>query len=78
MIYQALPLVFDRLCTSEQAHIVIVVSPLINLIQDQVMQLKKLGITSVNISAVENEEEKKDLEKGKFSVVYGTPEARGF
>ena len=39
------------------------------------MQLKKLGITSVKISAVENEEEKKDLEKGKFSVVHGTPEA---
>ena len=42
------------------------------------MQLKKLGITSVKISAVENEEEKKDLEKGKFSVVHGTPEARRF
>ena len=75
LIYQALPLVFDRLYTSEQGHIVIVVSPLINLIQDQVMQLKKLDITAINISAVDNEEEKKDVEKGKFSVVYGTPEA---
>ena len=58
-----------------QGHIVVVVSPLINLITDQVSYLQGLGITAINISGIEDEGERKEVEKGSFQVVYGTPEA---
>lgn len=79
LIYQALPLIFDEV-TRIRGHIVVVVSPLLNLIQDQVANLQKLGISAVSLSAVIGEEEGveekiKEVENGKFSVVYGTPES---
>ena len=79
LIYQALPLIFDEV-TGIRGHIVVVVSPLVNLVQDQVANLQKLWISAVSLSAVREEEEGveekiKEVENGKFSVVYGTPEA---
>jgi len=79
LIFQALPFMFDSLYTEidreNQGHIVVVVSPLINLIKDQVRYLTTLGISAINISGVESEEERRKLERGSFQVVYGTPEA---
>jgi superfamily II DNA helicase RecQ len=61
IIFQALPLICDRLfheqCQSGQGNIVVVVSPLLNLIAEQVKSLKELGIKAVSISDVESEEE---------------------
>ena len=71
LIYQALPLVFDAM--HREGHIVVVVSPLINLRKDQVQKLKNLGISAVTLSDIE-EEDVKAVEKGVFSVVYGSPE----
>ena len=42
--------------------------------KDQVSYLRRLGITAVSLSDMENED-LENIEKGNFSVVYGTPEA---
>lgn len=73
LIYQSLPTVFNML-KDNKAHIVVVVSPLISLMNDQVSYLKSIGISSVNISST-SDEEKKDVESGKYSIVYGSPES---
>ena len=71
LIYQVLPLVFDAM--HGEGHIVVVVSPLINLMKDQVQKLRNLGISAVTFSDIE-EEDAKAVEKGVFSVFYGSPE----
>ena len=73
LLYQALPLVFD-LTSQEPGHIVIVVSPLISLMEDQVSYLKELGIKAANISSLEDGECTR-VESGVYSLVYGSPEA---
>ncbi|XP_022807923.1 putative ATP-dependent DNA helicase Q1 [Stylophora pistillata] len=73
LIYQALPLVFDHV-TDESGHIVIVVSPLISLMEDQVKYLRSLGLSAVNISS-NFEVDRAKIEKGEYSIVYGSPEA---
>lgn len=72
-IFQALPLVLDLLDKAKD-HIVVVVSPLINLITDQVNYLNDLGVKACNISAIDDEE-KRHVEEGLYKLVYGTPEA---
>ena len=72
LIYQALPLVFDAM--HGEGHIVVVVSPLVSLMKDQVQKLRSLGISAVTLSDIV-EEDAKAVEKGVFSVVYGSPEA---
>ena len=48
---------------------VVVVSPLVNLMQGQVIHLRSLGISLVSLSNIE-EDELRYVEKEKFSVVY--------
>ena len=55
-------------------HIVAVISPLVNLMKDQVVKLSSLGIPAVNLSEID-EEKAMGVEKGVFSIVYGSPEA---
>ena len=74
LIYQGLPVIFDTI-TRTSGHIVAVLSPLLNLINDQVNHLNCLGIRAVNLSNVKNEEERIMVEHGAFAIVYGTPEA---
>ena len=73
LLYQALPLVFD-FTSQEPGHIVVVISPLISLMEDQVSHLKELGLKAANISSVE-EAERTRVESGEYSVVFGSPEA---
>ena len=49
LIYQALPTVFDAL-RSSSGHIVVVVSPLIGLMDDQVKFLTSVGIKALNLT----------------------------
>lgn len=72
LIYQALKIVFN--ITRNSTGHVVVISPLVNLMKDQVENLKKLGISAISLSNVKDEEAK-DVEEGHFVVVYGTPEA---
>ena len=72
LIYQALPIVFDSVF-KEKGHIVVVVSPLISLIEDQINNVRGLGLSAVNIS--DPEVDGLRVEKGEYSLVYGSPEA---
>ena len=71
LIYQALPVCFDVLYTDVQ-HIVVVVSPLINLMKDQVSKLQKLGVSAISLTEI-SEQDAKSVEQGSFSIVYGMP-----
>jgi len=72
LIYQALPFVYDSIL--EAGHIVVVVSPLVNLMKDQVDKLANLGILAASLSEI-SEENAKGVVEGRFSIVYGSPEA---
>ena len=73
LIYQVLPLLCKKLLICENP-IVLVVSPLLSLIDDQINQvnaLEYLGVTACKI-------EKKNFDaicKGQYNMVFGTPEA---
>ena len=73
LVYQALPTVFDSL-TARSGHIVVFVSPLVNLMRDQVRSLRSIGISSVSLSDLQEGEAEK-VEKAAYSVVFGTPES---
>ena len=73
LIYQALPTIFDAL-RSSSGHIVVVVSPLISLMDDQVKFLTSVGIKALSLTSA-SEEDRLNAEKGKYSLVYGSPEA---
>ena len=66
-------LVFDRV-SNMNGHIVVVVSPLVSLMDDQVKHLQSLVLSAVNISS-DSEPDLSKIEKGEYSVVYGFPEA---
>ena len=72
LIYQALP-VFDHVNKSA-GHIVVVVSPLVSLMDDQVKILTDLGLSAISISSQEELDVTK-IEKGEYSIVFGSPEA---
>ena len=72
LIYQALPFVYDSILEAD--HIVVVVSLLVNLMKDQVDKLANLGILAASLSEI-SEENAKGVVEGRFSIVYGSPEA---
>ena len=74
LIFQALPTMLDMVM-AHQGGIVVVDCPLLNLSKDQVAYLNSLGISAINISDVKNEGDSRDVEAGKYSLVYGTPES---
>ena len=76
LLYQAMPLVFD-LTSQERGHIVVVVSPFIILMENQVSHLKELGLKAANISSLELGEGTR-VESGKHSLVYGLPDHEGW
>ena len=73
LIYQALPFVYNSI-RETAGHIVVVVSPLVNLIKDQVDKLTNLRILAASLSEI-TEENEKGVVEGKISVVHGSPEA---
>ena len=73
LIYQALPLVCDAV-RGTTGHIVVVVSPLVNLMRDQATKQANIGIPAVTLSNI-SDENMRVVGRGAFSVVYGSPEA---
>ena len=66
LIYQALPVIQCRYnLKGFWPYVAVVVSPLLNLMQEQVIHLRSLGISSVSLSNIE-ENEWKYVEKEKF------------
>ena len=72
LVCQALSLIFDTMLGTS-GHTV-VVSPLVNLMKDQVDKVSKLGIPAVSLSDVDKENVN-GVEKRIFTIVYGSPEA---
>ena len=68
LIYQSLPRVFDHV-SEQTGHIVVVVSPLVSLMEDQVQHLRSLGVSAVNIST-KTEIDRSKIEKGEYSRMF--------
>ena len=82
LTYLALPIVFDCLsegslrCNNQpETNILIVVSPLVNLMKDEVDRLNALGIKATCLSLISSANEENELLNGKYSIVYGSPES---
>ena len=67
LMYQALPLFCDTVCRTT-GHIVVVVSPLVNLMKDQATKVANIGIPAVTLSDI-SEENMRVVERGAFFVV---------
>ena len=78
--YEILPFLFDLKLASAECSIVIVVSPLVSLMVDQVASLRSRGVCAVimsghrgvgsNLLATD-----RDVETGKFRLLFCAPEA---
>ena len=79
MIFQIAPLVASELsksCTQFEADcIIIVISPLVALMNDQVASLQKCNIAAASVFSEQDAEVLNDVENGKFSIVYASPES---
>ena len=78
LCYALLPLVFDKLTRDHRkpqrtSSFIVVVSPLIALMKDQVDNFKKKGIRSVYDSSTD-EEAKLSVLSGEFQLFYISPE----
>lgn len=73
LIYQVIPLFFDVLLKAS-GHMVVVISPLVNLMKDQVDKLTSLGVSAATLSDMDKEKSM-GFEKGALSIVYGSLEA---
>ena len=71
VVFQALPLVYTCLEPSREKNIVIVVPPLISLMKDQVSLLLSQGISATWLNNDMLETDKRRVESGQFSIVYG-------
>ena len=75
VVFQALPLVYSCLEPSREKNIVIVVSALVSLMKDQVSLLLSRGINAAWLNNDLSETDKRRVESGKYSIVYGSPES---
>lgn len=74
LIFQLAPLVAKELATrngTELNPIVVVVSPLLALMEDQIMEAGKLGVSAAQLGV----HEEQDILDGRFSLVFGSPES---
>lgn len=81
LIYQLSPLVAEELSKrhyqygSIRSGIVLVISPLVSLIKDQVKGLQQRGIKASFIGAGQEEANFKEIVNGEMNIVYSSPEA---
>ena len=75
LIFQLFPRLAKAALSLENSTI-IVVSPLISIMRDQVEQLQKLGFSAAAIGiGEEGEEDEKRAREGKCEIVFGSPES---
>ena len=74
LIYQALPLVYLCLQSTDEKNIIVMISPLNSLIKDQVLRLNSLGITAISLAEIATEKQTKEVKNGESSIVFGSPE----
>ncbi|KAL1005231.1 hypothetical protein UPYG_G00056390 [Umbra pygmaea] len=70
LIYQLAPLVAKRMGLSENP-LVFVVSPLIALMEDQLKEAKKLGLSALQLGEPEQEQ----IRSGQCQIAFGSPES---
>nr|XP_054593292.1 uncharacterized protein LOC129160144 isoform X2 [Nothobranchius furzeri] len=70
LIYQLAPVVAKRMGLSENP-LVVIVSPLIALMEDQVKEASKLGLTAMQLGV----HALKDIRKANCQLIFGSPEA---
>ena len=75
LCYSALPYAFDQLRATARQSIVIVVSPLIALMKDQVAIYSAKGLKVGCITGESTPEVKSQVVKGSFQMVYFSPES---
>ena len=51
------------------------VSPLVNLVKDQISLLLSLGISATSLNNETSEADKRKFESGQYSIVYGSQES---
>ena len=75
LAFQCLPIVADVLHERPRGtSVLVVISPLKSLMEDQVMSLGNLGIPAVAISNDTDAEIIQQVINGTFSIVFGSPE----
>ena len=76
LIFQAIPIITDVLQDQViSTSTVLVVSPLLSLIQDQIKHVNEtFGISAAGIFDGQEEEIMRDIEDGVYSLLYTTPE----
>ena len=65
---------YDDLKDKEASSIIVVVSPLIALMADQVSSLCKKGMKAIHVSGNLNETVVSDIHQGKFQALFFSPE----
>ena len=75
LCYATLPNAFDQLKTTDVPFIVIVVSPLIALMKDQVAIYREKGLKVGCVTRESTSEERSQAVKGIFQLVYFSPES---
>ena len=75
LCYAALPPAFDKIRDTDQHSIVIVVSPLIALMKDQVAVYSAKGMKAGCITRESSSVEKAEVVKGNLQLVYFSPES---
>lgn len=75
LIFQCLPIAADALFERPRASsVVVVISPLRSLMEDQVLYLNELGIPAIAITDEEDPELLQQVMNGNYVLVYGSPE----
>ena len=72
LCYSLLPGVFDEMRRSKERSIVIVVSPLVALMKDQVRAMTERNVQSVFVGDADDEDE---VCEGKYQLVFMSPES---
>ena len=75
LCYAVLPWLFDSLHSRQKESLIIVISPLISPMKDQVRSLKERNLTAVCISDVEGTEVDEEIASGCYQVIFMSPEA---
>ena len=78
LIYQLAPLVVEEISRCEgrnRTAIVLVISPLVSLIKDQVKFLQNKGIKASPIGAGQEDANFQEIINGEMNIVYSSPEA---
>ncbi len=74
LIYQCLPKLFSMMESTQPDPTVVVISPYVALMQNQVDEANQLSYLELN-PCVLDVKKIKDIKSGKFNLIFGTPES---